>query len=79
MVDLGASESKFTWHINNIRVRTISKRLDRAVVDCLWRTSFPNVFVENLCRLHSDHHSILLMCGGILAPRGIRPFHFEAA
>ena len=35
--------------------------------------------MENLCRLHSDHCPILIRCGGLLRPKGERPFRFQAA
>lgn len=58
MVDLEATVSRFTWHRNNKGVRTVSKSLGRAMTDCLWRTTYPEAFVENFCRLHSDHHLV---------------------
>lgn len=61
LVDLGASGSRFRWHRNWNRTRTVSKRLDRAVSDCSWITSFPEAFVENLCRMHSDQNPFLLL------------------
>lgn len=79
MVDLGASGCKYTWHRNNKGVHTVSKRLDKVIAYCQWGTLFPYAFVENLCRLHSDHHPVLLRCGGMVTTKGIRPFRFEAA
>lgn len=78
LVNLGASGYRYTWHRNHNGMRTTSKRLDRVVSDCLWRTTIPKAFMENLCCMHSDHHSILLRCGGLPSARGIRPFRFEA-
>lgn len=79
MVDLGASSGRFTWHRDQRGVRTVSKKLDRAIADCIRRTTFPKVFVENLCRLHSGNHLILLFCRGVPSVKGVRPFRFEAA
>lgn len=75
LVDLGATGNKYTWHRNQNGMRIISKRLDR---DCQWRVSFSDAFVENLCSIYSDHHPMLLRCGGILIARGARSFRFEA-
>lgn len=78
LVDLGATGSRYTWRRSSNRIRTVFKRLDRAVSDCDWRNSFPEAFVENPCRMHSDHNPMLLRCGGLPAFRGTRPFRFEA-
>lgn len=77
-MDLGATGSNFTWHRNRNGLRIVSKRLDRALSDCSWRMAFPEAGVENLCRLYSDHHPIILRCGGVSSCRGDRPFRFEA-
>lgn len=57
----------------------MSKRLDRVLADCTWRTSFPEAMVEHLCRLHSYHNPILLRCGGIPSSPSDWPFRFEEA
>lgn len=59
--------------------RAISKRLDRALSDCNWRTQFPEAFVENLFKQHSDHCPLLLKCKGVVPKREARPFRFQAA
>jgi len=41
--------------------------------------TFPEAFVEVLCRFHSDHNPLLLRFGGLPLARGLRPFRFEAA
>ena len=56
----------------------VSKRLDRALANCDWQSSFPEAFVETLSRLHSDHASLLIRCGGVQQNRGVRPFRFQA-
>jgi hypothetical protein len=50
------------------------KKLDRGIANVEWRLSFPEAFVEVLCRLHSDHNPILLHFGGLPLARGPRPF-----
>jgi hypothetical protein len=60
LTDLEAKGFKFTWHRHIQGVRHLAKKLDRALVDLEWRDKFPEAFVENLGRLHSDHHPILL-------------------
>lgn len=63
LVDLGASGNKFTWHRNNNGVRTISKRLDRAVSVAIgepfrklvWRTIVPfNRTITPFCFIVGD-------------------------
>lgn len=41
--------------------------------------AFSEVFVQVLCRLHSDPNPILLRCRGLPQVKGPRPFRFEAA
>jgi len=79
LTDLEAKGFKFTWHRHIQGVRHLAKKLDRALVDLEWRDKFPEAFVENLGRLHSDHHPILLRCGGLPMFKRERPFRFEVA
>nr|TKS03796.1 hypothetical protein D5086_0000149420 [Populus alba] len=60
LTDLEAKGFKFTWHHHIQGVRHLAKKLDRALVNLEWRDKFPEAFAENLGRLHSDHHPILL-------------------
>ena len=57
----------------------MAKRLDRALVDIDWRGKFPEAFLETLCHVYSNHHPILLRCGGLSYSTRAKPFHFEAA
>ncbi|KAJ6420916.1 hypothetical protein OIU84_028322 [Salix udensis] len=79
LTDLEAKGFKFTWHRHIQGVRHLAKKLDKALVDLEWRDKFPEAFVENLGRLHSDHHPILLRCGGLPMFKRERPFLFEVA
>jgi hypothetical protein len=79
LLDLTTTGGKFTWHRNHNGLRILSKKLDRAIANINWRLSFPEAFVEVLCRLHSDHNPLLLRFGGLPLARGPRPFRFEAA
>ena len=76
-LDLGAIGNRFTWSRRTTGNIFLSKRLDRAIASCSWRSMFPEVFVENLCRLHSNHCPVLIRC--TLFERGVRPFRFQAA
>lgn len=59
-MDLGSTGLFFTWVRRAHGEPTISKRLDRALADCSWRTHFPEAYVETLFRHHSDHSPLLL-------------------
>jgi len=79
LLELTTTCGHFTWHRTNNDIRILSKKLDRSIASVDWRVSFPEAFVEVLCRLHSDHNPLLIRFGGIPLARGPRPFHFEAA
>jgi exonuclease III len=79
LMDLTTTGGRFTWHRNQNGVRILSKKLDRGLANVDWRLSFPEAFIEVLCRLHSDHNPLLLRFGGLPLARGPRPFRFEAA
>jgi hypothetical protein len=79
LIDLNSVGGKFTWHINCNNQRGISKKLDRGMANLDWRLSFPEAYLETLCRVSSDHNPILMRCGGLPIARGTRPFRFEAA
>jgi len=79
LLDLTTTGGRFTWHRNNNGIHILSKKLDRGLANIDWRMSFPEAFVEVLCRLHSDHNPLLLRFGGLPLARGPRPFRFEAA
>jgi hypothetical protein len=79
LLDITTTGGRFTWHRNNNGIRILSKKLDRGLANVDWRMSFPEAFVEVLCRLHYDHNPLLLRFGGLPLARGPRPFRFEAA
>nr|KYP46578.1 Transposon TX1 uncharacterized [Cajanus cajan] len=78
LLDLGATGLRFTWYRNQLG-SVLAKRLDRALCDTQWQTLFPNAFVENLCRVYSDHCPLLVRCGGLSETKKDRPFRFQAA
>nr|KYP50120.1 hypothetical protein KK1_028103 [Cajanus cajan] len=47
--------------------------------DIPWQLTFPEAFVENLCRVYSDHCPILVRRNGRCSRWTDRPFHFQAA
>ncbi|PNX93586.1 ribonuclease H, partial [Trifolium pratense] len=78
-VDIATTGNKYTWARNCMGQRRIFKKLDRGIANLPWQLAFPEAYVEVLCRLHSDHHPLLLRCGQLPQRRGPRPFRFEAA
>nr|KYP50119.1 hypothetical protein KK1_028102 [Cajanus cajan] len=78
LLDLGAKGLKFTWYRRQLG-SVIAKRLDRAMCDIPWQLTFPEAFVENLCRVYSDHCPILVRRNGRCSRWTDRPFHFQAA
>ncbi|PKI48862.1 hypothetical protein CRG98_030710 [Punica granatum] len=61
LLDMGSSGPCFTW-IGQLftGLERIFKRLDRALCNAAWRTSFSEAAVRILHRILSDHHPILL-------------------
>ncbi|XP_057755722.1 uncharacterized protein LOC130974897 [Arachis stenosperma] len=59
--------------------RFISKRLDRAVATDAWCFRFPESYVENLARMHSDHCLIMVRCQGNDRRVGVKSFRFQVA
>ncbi|KAK7263331.1 hypothetical protein RJT34_30919 [Clitoria ternatea] len=79
LLDLSSVGQKFTWvRKGGVRQR-LSKRLDRALCNGSWRTTFPEAFMENLPRVSLDHSPILLRCKGTPGCHGRRPFRFQVA
>lgn len=79
LVDLGAIGGKFTRFRRSEGSKSISKRLDRAISECDWRSSFSETYVGNLLRHHSNHYPVLLRCKGVTSDRNTFPFRFQAA
>jgi len=78
LLDLTTVGGRFTWHRNHNGIQILSKKLDRGLANVDWRISFPEAFVEVLCRSYSDHNPLFLRFGGLPLARGTRPFRFEA-
>ncbi|KAK8681465.1 hypothetical protein V6N13_053868 [Hibiscus sabdariffa] len=53
--DLGSNGPSFTWFKGQCVVR-----LDRALSNALWLSSFPTASLLHLLRMKSDHHPIML-------------------
>lgn len=79
LIDLGSIGSFFTWFRKAAGHRPISKKLDRAITDRDWRHCFEEAYVENLCRLSSDHYPLLLRLKAPILDRKARPFRFQTA
>ncbi|KAL4336879.1 hypothetical protein AHAS_Ahas12G0054300 [Arachis hypogaea] len=62
LIDLGAHVSLYTWFRHMQGNWFISKRLDRAVATDAWCFRFPERYVENLARMHSDYYPIMIRC-----------------
>ncbi|KAL4286719.1 hypothetical protein AHAS_Ahas19G0114300 [Arachis hypogaea] len=77
LIDFGANGSLYTWFRHMQGNRFISKRLDRAVATDAWCFRFPESYVENLVRMHSDHCPIMIRCQGVLGTR-VDPILFVA-
>lgn len=60
MIDLESKGCAFTWSNNRERANLVKKRLDRAVCDLDWRTTFPLAEAFALPAISSDHSPILL-------------------
>ncbi|KAJ1395438.1 Ribonuclease H domain [Sesbania bispinosa] len=76
IMDIGAIGSNYTWFRKEQGRQSISKRLDRALVDCDWRNLMPEAFVEVLCRFRFDHSPIPLHCHDDPASKKGQPFRY---
>lgn len=77
--DMGFKGLAHTWHRSVNSCHRISKRLDRALVDCDWRITFPEVTCTHLHRMFFDHNPLLLRLQHFVPRASPRPFRFEAA
>jgi hypothetical protein len=77
--DLSHQGPNFTWHIHIQGVRYLAKWLDIVLAFLDWQTSFPEAYVETLCKLYSDHNPIILRRGIPSILTCERPFRFKAA
>ncbi|KAL8161932.1 LOW QUALITY PROTEIN: hypothetical protein V2J09_013421, partial [Rumex salicifolius] len=79
LIDMGFSGYKFTWHRGPAEAPTVSKRLDRFLMNVPARVTWDEASVRHLPAVRSDHNSLYLS----LLPRTRvnpqrRPFRFEA-
>ncbi|GMJ05748.1 hypothetical protein HRI_004244000 [Hibiscus trionum] len=58
--DLGFSGNWYTWEKGRLSSNVIRERLDRGVVNPLWRDNFPDCSVEHLSHTISDHCPLLV-------------------
>lgn len=79
LIDPGCTGIFYTWTKHLHGQLMISKRLDPALADCNWCTAFPEAYVENLFRHHSDHSPMLIRCHSDIPSRKTRPFRFQVA
>lgn len=60
MIDLGFSDSKFTWKNSRRNNRFILERLNRFNTNAEWLELFPETTVRHLPHTHLDHYPLLL-------------------
>ncbi|CAL1406506.1 unnamed protein product [Linum trigynum] len=74
LIDVGFSGPRYTWKRGNL-----FQRLDRALSNKQWLTSFPNTDVRHLERMGSDHRPILVSAElSVQRGRNARLFRFLA-
>ncbi|XP_028103837.1 uncharacterized protein LOC114302922 [Camellia sinensis] len=64
LMDLGCTGPKFTWSNNRQGLANTMERLDRALCNAEWRTTFPEGAVRNLPRTYSDHSHLMIYTEG---------------
>ncbi len=74
-MDVGFVKSRFPWCNNRKRTLYIWLRLDRVFANSKWLSIFPNILVEHLPWLKSDHCPLLIKIG--LKSAAFRPFKKE--
>ncbi|CAN1154346.1 hypothetical protein LINPERHAP2_LOCUS19961, partial [Linum perenne] len=73
LLDLGFSGPKFTWFHQQKK-----RRLDRAVCNAAWLSSFPESLVLHLPCIKSDHQPILIHSpSGVTPAINARSFRFQ--
>ncbi|XP_070041015.1 uncharacterized protein [Nicotiana tomentosiformis] len=75
LFDLGYKGRPITWWNGRPNAECIFKRLDRILVNLPFQTMFPNIEVEYLIRIGSDH-APLLMAYGDQDLQFVKPFKF---
>ncbi|CAN1320577.1 hypothetical protein LINPERPRIM_LOCUS31750 [Linum perenne] len=74
LLDVEFTGPRFTWFHGQVR-----QRLDRAVCNAEWTTSYPEVVVRHLPYIRSDHRPLLIHApAGLVPHHSIRPFRFVA-
>ncbi|WCJ39803.1 DNAse I-like superfamily protein [Euphorbia peplus] len=79
LIDLGCNGPSFTWMRGNSEDSYSAARLDRALCNLDWRSSFPNASVTHLPRLNSDHSPILVRLNEHNLVRTNKKFRSELA
>ncbi|XP_031391078.1 uncharacterized protein LOC116203481 [Punica granatum] len=77
-IDLGFTGNPFTWRNKRMGLAFIRQRLDRALANDDWRTTFPRAGVFHLPQIRSNHNPILLKLWTESANKP-KPFRFEEA
>lgn len=77
MQDLGFSSNKYTWSNNRRGTAYVATRLDRAICNPHWFTSFNDPQLSHLPKHSSDHCPVLLSHSQRFFPANA-PFKFEA-
>ncbi|XP_060212152.1 uncharacterized protein LOC132639745 [Lycium barbarum] len=76
LFDMGFKGSPYTWWNGRAAEGDcILKRLDRILVNIPFQNSFPNIEVEHLTKIGSDHSPMVLFCGEEVVPIS-KPFRF---
>ncbi|CAN0825290.1 LINE-1 retrotransposable element ORF2 protein [Linum grandiflorum] len=74
LLDLPLIGASFTW--SNLREQPSLSRIDRALVNASFESSFPECRLVALNRVCSDHRAIILNCNSL--PTIKRPWRFES-
>ncbi|PKI61172.1 hypothetical protein CRG98_018403 [Punica granatum] len=77
-IDLGFTGNPFTWRNKRVGLASVKQRLDRAIANNEWRTTFPRAGVFHLPQIRFDHNPILLKLW-IESSSKPRPFRSEEA
>lgn len=77
MIDAGSTGPKFTWNNKRTGGANIQERLDRVLINSLWRSKFHNAQVKHLSYFNSDNRAIVLDLNPF-TPFKHRPFRGEA-
>lgn len=75
---MGFEGSWFTWERGSLPKTNIQERLDRGVANTDWITLFPEVKVQHLVHLFSNHCPLLINTGRYEEQLGNNNFKFEA-